>query len=249
MTVPLLDIDIRSHAFGDSLVLQGVRQQIAPGEVIALVGASGCGKSTLLRIVSGLEQRHAGQVLLEGAPVRGLTRDIGILFQDPRLLPWLTVTENVAFNIGGTFRHLPGVAARIAALLAEVGLTEQADALPRQLSAGQAQRVAIARGLFIRPKLLLLDEPFSTVDAFTRLKLQDLLLAVAASHRVALLLATDDIDEAAYLADRVWVLDGQTGSLSADISLDLPQPRQRNGRALAERHDTVLQALHAVHAA
>jgi sulfonate transport system ATP-binding protein len=188
-------------------------------------------------------------VLLEGAPVRGLTRDIGILFQDPRLLPWLTVTENVAFNIGGTFRHLPGVAARIAALLAEVGLTEQADALPRQLAAGQAQRVAIARGLFIRPKLLLLDEPFSTVDAFTRLKLQDLLLAVAASHRVALLLATDDIDEAAYLADRVWVLDGQTGSLSADISLDLPHPRQRNGHALAERHDTVLQALLAVHAA
>jgi sulfonate transport system ATP-binding protein len=216
--------------------------------VIALMGATGSGKSTLLRIVCGLEQQHAGRVLLEGAPVRGLTRDIGIVFQDPRLFPWLTVAENVAFYIGGTYRRLPGVAARVAALLAEVGLGELADALPGQLSDGQAQRAVIARSLFTRPKLLLLDEALAAVHGASRLALQDLLLAVSADHDTALLVVTHDIDEAVYLADRVWVLDNHTGSLAADITIGPPRPRQRHGRALAERCDAVLRALHGVHA-
>jgi sulfonate transport system ATP-binding protein len=158
------------------------------------------------------------------------------------------VTENVAFDIGRTFRGQPVVAARIAALLAEVGLSDQADALPRQLSGGQAQRVALARGLFTQPQLLLLDEPFSAVDAPTRAALQDLLLALAQRHGTTLMLVTHDLDEAAYLADRVWVQGSQPGRLAADIAVALPRPRLRDGAALAERRAAVLHALQAVHA-
>jgi sulfonate transport system ATP-binding protein len=136
----------------------------------------------------------------------------------------------------------------VAQLLAEVGLAGLADALPKQLSGGQAQRVAIARGLFDQPRLLLLDEPFSAVDAFTRMHLQDMLLAIAQRHGTTLLLVTHDIDEAVYLADRVWVFDSKPGRLSADIAVSLPQPRQRDAQALAQCRADVLHALQAVHA-
>ena len=251
MTTALLDINIRSMAFGNALILQNLRQQIGEGEVVALVGASGCGKSTLLRIVSGLEQRYDGNIALAGAPVRSLTRDIGFIFQEPRLFPWLSVSENVAFDMARGLRRQPAVAQRIAALLAEVGLSEQADALPKQLFGGQAQRVALARGLFSKPRLLLLDEPFSAVDAFTRMRLQELLLDLARRHRTTLLLVTHDIDEASFLADRVWVLDshpGPSGSFAADIRIGLPQPRQRDSVVLAQRRNEVLHALQQVHA-
>ena len=252
MSTPLLDLDIRRKAFGQALILQGLRQQIHRGEVVALVGASGCGKSTLLRIVCGLERQYEGRILLDGVPVAGLSRDIGFIFQEPRLFPWLTVTENVAFDLGRSWRRQPAVARRIAALLAEVGLADQGEALPKQLSGGQAQRAAIARGLFNRPQLLLLDEPFSAVDAFTRMRLQELLLQVARQHGTTVLLVTHDIDEAAYLADRVWVLDSHPGadgsSLAADLRIGLPQPRARDSTALAAHRSAVLQALQAVHA-
>ena len=196
-------------------------------------------------------ERYEGRVLLDGRPVTGLSRDIGFIFQEPRLFPWLTVTENVGFDLGRTWRRQPAVARRIAELLAEVGLSALADALPKQLSGGQAQRVAIARGLFTQPRVLLLDEPFSAVDAFTRMALQDLLLRVARHHGTTVLLVTHDIDEATTLADRVWVLDSHPetgGSLAADIAIPLAQPRPRDLAALATHRSAVLQALQAVHA-
>ncbi len=248
MTQPLLDIQINRKSFGASVVLDRLQARILPGEVVVLVGASGCGKSTLLRLVSGLDAAYQGRILLDGQPVTGLRRDVGFIFQEPRLFPWLTVAENVAFDLGRSLRGQPATRARIAALLAEVGLSELAQAQPKQLSGGQAQRVAIARGLFTQPRLLLLDEPFSAVDAFTRMKLQDLLLAVAAHHQTTLLLVTHDTDEAAYLADRVWVLDSQPGRLAAEVVVPLPRPRQRDSAALAERRAAVLHALQAVHA-
>ncbi|GAA0743224.1 ABC transporter ATP-binding protein [Ideonella azotifigens] len=241
---PLLQIDVRRHAFGERCVLQGIRTQVQAGEIVAIVGASGCGKSTLLRIVAGLETGFEGRITLAGQPQHGLSREIGFIFQEPRLFPWLTVAENVAFDIGRRGAGDP----RVAELLAEVGLDGLGGALPKQLSGGQAQRVAIARGLFSQPRVLLLDEPFSAVDAFTRMRLQDLLLGLARRHASTLLLVTHDIDEAAYLADRVWVLDSQPGRLSADIEVPLSRPRARDGAALAQSRAEVLHALQAVRA-
>ncbi|ABM35866.1 ABC transporter ATP-binding protein [Polaromonas naphthalenivorans] len=244
MSTALLDIEVRRKTFGDATVLQGIRLQISAGEIVSLVGASGCGKSTLLRIVAGLETAYQGRITLGGQPLAGLSRDVGFIFQEPRLFPWLSVAQNVAFSAGAQGARDP----RVAQLLAEVGLAGLTDALPKQLSGGQAQRVAIARGLFGQPRLLLLDEPFSAVDAFTRMHLQDMLLDIARRHGTTLLLVTHDIDEAVYLADRVWVLDSKPGRLSADMAIDLPQPRQRDTEALAQRRIGVLHALQAVHA-
>lgn len=227
-------------------VLGELSLALAAGEVLALVGASGCGKSSLLRIISGLDPDYEGRVLLDGQLQQGPSRAIGYVFQEPRLFPWLTVAENVGFDAGQG--RAPDVAARVAALLVEVGLAGYENALPKQLSGGQAQRVAIARALYTGPRLLLLDEPFSAVDAFTRIKLQDLVLQLAAAHGTALLLVSHDVDEAVQLADRVLVLQARPGRIARELYNPLPRPRQRQDPALAALRGQVLDALHAVHA-
>jgi sulfonate transport system ATP-binding protein len=240
----LLDLHLHRKQFGDKLVLQNVRLQVNAGEIVSLVGASGCGKSTLLRVIAGLDADHDGVVRLRGEKLHGLTRDIRFIFQEPRLFPWLTVTQNVAFDLGdGGYRD-----PRVAELLREVGLDGLGDALPKQLSGGQAQRVAIARGLFTRPALLLLDEPFSAVDAFTRMKLQDLLLQLARTQGVTVLMVTHDIDEAVHLSDRVLVMDANPGTVRAEIAIDLPRPRLREHADAAIHTRRVRQALQAAHA-
>jgi sulfonate transport system ATP-binding protein len=240
----MLDVHVRSKRFGDKRVLQDLRVAVAPGEIVTLVGASGCGKSTLLRIVAGLDQDYEGEVRLNGRVQHGLTREIGFIFQEPRLFPWLTVAENVAFDLGRAGRNDP----RVSALLAEVGLAGYESALPKQLSGGQAQRVAIARGLFTQPRLLLLDEPFSAVDAFTRMKLQDMLVDVARTHDITLLLVTHDIDESVFVSDRVLVLESQPGRMREQIGVPVERPRDRGDATLAALRSRVLGALHEVHA-
>lgn len=240
----MLDVHVRGKRFGDKRVLQDLRVAVAPGEIVTLVGASGCGKSTLLRIVAGLDQDYEGEVRLNGRVQHGLTREIGFIFQEPRLFPWLTVAENVAFDLGRAGRNDP----RVSALLAEVGLAGYEDALPKQLSGGQAQRVAIARGLFTQPRLLLLDEPFSAVDAFTRMKLQDMLVDVAHTHDITLLLVTHDIDESVFVSDRVLVLESQPGRMREQIGVPVERPRDRGDATLAALRSRVLGALHEVHA-
>jgi sulfonate transport system ATP-binding protein len=240
----MLDVHVRAKRFGDKRVLQDLRVAVASGEIVTLVGASGCGKSTLLRIVAGLDQAYDGEVRLNGRVQHGLTREIGFIFQEPRLFPWLTVAENIAFDLGRAGRKDP----RVGALLAEVGLAGYEDALPKQLSGGQAQRVAIARGLFTQPRLLLLDEPFSAVDAFTRMKLQDMLVDVAHTHDITLLLVTHDIDESVFVSDRVLVLESQPGRLREQIGVAVPRPRDRAAPELASLRSRVLGALHEVHA-
>jgi sulfonate transport system ATP-binding protein len=244
LDVPLLDVHVRAKRYGQRVVLRDVRLQLAPGEIVSLVGASGCGKSTLLRIVAGLDPDHVGDVRLAGRAHATPTRDLGFIFQEPRLFPWCSVAENIAFEAGAAGRDDP----RVAALLAEVGLAGYEHTLPKQLSGGQAQRVALARGLFGRPRVLLLDEPFSAVDAFTRMKLQDVLTAVVRRHRIAVLLVTHDIDEAAYLSDRVLVMEANPGTLREEIPIAVARPCERGSDELAIARRLVFQALEGAHA-
>ena len=240
----LLDIAIHDKSYGARRVLHNLQLQLRQGEIVSLIGASGCGKSSLLSIVAGLDTDFRGALRLDGKPLAGVHADIGLIFQEPRLFPWLTVAQNIAFGLGaGGADDL-----RVAQLLEEVGLQGHADSLPKQLSGGQAQRAAIARGLFGQPRILLLDEPFSAVDAFTRMKLQDLLADVAARHGLSVLLVTHDIDEALYLSDRIVMLDTRAGPPRAHYDVAAPRPRLRTRAAQSQLKETILGELHAAHA-
>lgn len=248
MSAASLHVRVAAKHFGAKEVLRDVDLHLAAGEIVSLTGASGCGKSTLLRIIAGLERDYVGGVTLDGEDLNGVDERIGFIFQEPRLLPWLNVAANVAFaDDAGKSQTAVAALPHVSQLLAEVGLREYATALPKQLSGGQAQRVAIARGLYRSPRVLLLDEPFSAVDAFTRIKLQELLLRLAAEHGFTVLLVTHDVDEAVYLSDRVIVIGA--GSVAGEIPVDAPRPRQRQHELAATRtaREALFAALHAAH--
>ncbi len=221
--------------------LDGVTFSVKPGEILAIVGGSGCGKSTLLRAIAGLDPPTRGRVLLDGEQVTKPHEKIGVVFQEPRLLPWLKVADNVGFGL----EDRPRVERRerIAQALTRVGLPDKATVWPRELSGGQAQRVALARALVPRPEVLLLDEPFSALDAFTRVDLQDHLLDLWADARPTLILVTHDVDEAIVLADRILVIRLQPGHISDEVSTDLPRPRDRQSAAFDAVKRRVLAAL------
>jgi sulfonate transport system ATP-binding protein len=239
-----LDVQVRAKRFDARLVLDDVRVRVAPGEIVCLVGASGCGKSTLLRIAAGLDREFEGAVRVDGRAHDAPTREVGVVFQEPRLFPWCSVADNIAFEAGGAPRNDP----RVAGLLEDVGLSGYGAALPRQLSGGQAQRVALARALAGEPRVLLLDEPFSAVDAFTRMKLQDLLIGLVRRKGIATLMVTHDIDEAAWLADRVLVLDADPGRLREQIAVPVARPRVRDDPGLAAARARIFHGLQAAHA-
>jgi len=221
--------------------LDGVSFSVAPGEIVAVVGGSGCGKSTLLRAISGLDTPSQGRVLLDGQPVTTPHEKIGIVFQEPRLLPWLSVSENVGFGLEN--RSKAERNSLVAAALSRVGLLDKADMWPRELSGGQAQRVAIARALVPRPEVLLLDEPFSALDAFTRVNLQDHLLDLWTYFKPTLVLVTHDVDEAIVLADRVMVMCPRPGRIFDEIEASLSRPRDRQSAAFDHIKRRVLVAL------
>lgn len=226
-------------SYENTHVIQGIDLEVRDGEFMVFVGPSGCGKSTMLRAIAGLDAPTRGRIALDGATISAPHEKIGIVFQEPRLLPWLSVADNVGFEAGrGGGKH-----PRVGELLAEVGLAAFADAWPKQLSGGMAQRAAIARGLFTQPALLLLDEPFSAVDAFTRMRLQDLLLSITAHHGTTLLLVTHDVDEAVYLSDRVVVMNSGPGRIAGDVVVPLPRPRDRRDPALVHARSEVLTLL------
>lgn len=207
------------------LALDTLDLSVAEHEIVSLVGTSGCGKSTLLRILSGLDNASEGEVSIAGRPVTGPNPDIAMVFQEPRLMPWLTVRENVRLAL----LDLPPEEQDrlIDEALSQVGLAAAAKQLPKQLSGGMAQRVAIARAIARHPKILLLDEPFSALDSFTRDKLQDHLLSLWEKGRFTMVFVTHDLEEAVVLSDRIAVLRGQPGRLAEVIEVDLPRPRDR----------------------
>ena len=221
--------------------LERFSADIRLGEIIAVIGGSGCGKSTLLRAIAGLDPATSGTVTLGETEITGPHAKIGIIFQEPRLLPWLSVAGNIGFGLS----ELPAHRRRekVAGALARVGLADKAKAWPRELSGGQAQRVAIARALVPRPEVLLLDEPFSALDAFTRRDLQDHLLDLWADTRPTLVLVTHDVDEAVVLADRVFVMRPRPGRLFEEISINLARPRDRHSTLFDRFKRHVLTAL------
>ena len=222
--------------------LDGVSLKVGPGEIVAVVGGSGCGKSTLLRAISGLDTPSQGRVVLDGVAITAPHEEIGIIFQEPRLLPWLTVADNVGFGLEDRPRSRARRARRRGAWRASAS-ADKAAMWPRELSGGQAQRVAIARALVPRPQVLLLDEPFSALDAFTRADLQDHLLDLWADLKPTLILVTHDVDEAIVLADRIMVMCPRPGRIFDEIAAELPRPRDRQSAAFDFAKRRVLAAL------
>lgn len=220
-------------------VLRNLNLTIADGESLAIVGPSGCGKTTLLRLLAGLEAPDHGEVLIDGRPVVGVGTERAVIYQEPRLLPWLSVLDNVAFGLD--LRGVPSREARERAgyYIRLVGLTGFEQAWPRQLSGGMAQRVGIARALTVRPEILLLDEPLGALDAMTKLTMQEELTRIWAEERVTMVLVTHDLEEAIFLADRVLVLSAD-GAPPSIIEVDLPRPRDRNSDRFVQMRRTLM---------
>ena len=228
---------------GDFLALDDFSLTVQPGAFVALVGASGCGKSTLLRMIAGLEKPDSGTIRAGGRPVTGTGLDRGLVFQEPRLMPWLTVEQNVALALENVGLPAPQRRQVVAEHIALVGLAGFERAFPRQLSGGMAQRAAIARGLAARPETLLLDEPFGALDALTRVRLQTELQRIWQAEQVTMLLVTHDVEEAVFLADRVVVMSPRPGRISAIEDVRLAHPRDRASSEFTALKSGILAAL------
>lgn len=226
---------------GESLlVLDDISLTVEPGEFVAIVGGSGCGKSTLLRLLAGLDPDYQGALLHDDVPIEGPTLERGLIFQDHRLFPWLTVEQNVAMAFTNTDVPAAERRSRVAAEIARVGLDGFAGAYPHQLSGGMSQRAAIARALVGRPDVLLLDEPLGALDALTRLHMQKELRRLWQEEGITMLMVTHDIEEAVYLADRVVVLEARPGRLRRIQDVSLAHPRQRRDADFVALRDGLL---------
>jgi NitT/TauT family transport system ATP-binding protein/sulfonate transport system ATP-binding protein len=209
-------------------VLDNINLKIRSGESLAIVGASGSGKTTLLRILAGLEDADGGEVLIDGKAVSGVGAERAVIFQEPRLLPWLTVLENVAFGLDTRGASREEAKARARRYVQLVGLQSFENAYPRQLSGGMAQRVGIARALAVQPEILLLDEPLGALDAMTKIGMQQELTRIWRDEDVTTVLVTHDLEEAVYLADRILILPREKNAAPRLIEIDLPRPRDRS---------------------
>lgn len=227
-------------SFGGNRVLRGINLHIPAGQFVAVIGKSGCGKSTLLRILMGLDEPTAGELHFENADGADAEANARIVFQEPRLLPWLSVVDNVVVGLGDKIDKR--LARREAeAVLAEVQLAEKAKEWPARLSGGQRQRVALARALVSKPGVLALDEPLGALDALTRISMQELLNRVWRELGFTAVLVTHDVSEAVHLADRVIVLD--EGRVALDLAIPYPHPRRHGNPALAELEGRLLAAI------
>jgi len=209
-------------------VLKGIHLKIKPGEFLSIVGASGCGKSTLLRLIAGLDTSYTGSIVYQGKAITGTDLSRGIVFQEHRLFPWLTVEENIALAFTATNVSKEERKLRVAKQISTVGLNGFEKAYPHQISGGMSQRVAIARALVLKPKLLLLDEPFGALDALTRLKLQQELQRLWEHEGLTTILVTHDVEEAVFLGDRIVVMESHPGRIRRIVPVPLARPRDRS---------------------
>lgn len=238
----MLSIDTLSKTYADGKqALDDLTLTVRAGEIVALVGGSGCGKTTLLRLIAGLDNASAGTISLDGHVISGPSADVGVIFQEPRLFPWLTIEDNVGFGLSrlSTFER-EGL---VANALTRVGLGEHAGRWPRELSGGQQQRAAIARALVTRPRLLIMDEPFSALDPTTRQGLHRHLLALWNESRPTVLMVTHDVEEAVSLADRIVVMQPNPGRLYEAFDNGLARPRDRLGSGFETLSRNILRSL------
>ncbi|MBE8970904.1 ATP-binding cassette domain-containing protein [Nostocales cyanobacterium LEGE 12452] len=222
-----------TKSFDKKTVLNSLNLEVEAGQFVAIVGRSGCGKSTLLRLVSGLDRATSGGILLDGEPLHKLSRSVTVMFQDPRLLPWKRVIQNVGLGLEGNWRE------KALWVLNKVGLKDRADEWPYVLSGGQRQRVSLARALASQPRLLLLDEPLGALDALTRQEMQHLIENLWQERRFTAFLVTHDVEEAVALADRVIVID--EGKISMDLPVRLSRPRDRSSEVFINIREAVLE--------
>jgi NitT/TauT family transport system ATP-binding protein len=227
MSPPMLHVEHLKKRYGDVEAVGDLTFDVAAGEFVCVVGPSGCGKTTLLKCVAGLLEPTAGEVLLEGAPVHGPPDTMALVFQEysRSLFPWMTVRQNVAFPLRR--KKTPDAARLVEDALTSVGLAGALDRYPWQLSGGMQQRVAIARAIAYQPRILLMDEPFASVDAQTRADLEDLVLEVRRRYDVTIVFVTHDIDESVYLSDRIIVLTRSPTEVREVTDVGLPRPRDQ----------------------
>ena len=225
---------------GTVKALKNISLEVEEGEFICIVGASGCGKSTLLRIIAGLEEQTTGTVLYENSEITKPSTDRGVIFQESRLFPWLTVEKNIEFGISKSIDKL-SKKELILHYLNIVGLQEFRKAFPHQLSGGMQQRVSIARALINQPKILLLDEPFGALDALTKMTMQDEILRIREYQKSTMILVTHDIDEAVYLADRVVIMSSRPGTIQKVLNIQLPRNRNRNSSDFVHYRELIYQ--------
>ncbi len=251
MTPPIIAVTDVTKRFastgGDTIALGGVSLSVANGEFVCLIGASGCGKSTLLRIIAGFEAPSAGSVIVRGKPVTGPGPDRGMVFQDYGLFPWLTVRRNISFGPESRGRSREEVAATTDRFLTMIGLNAFAGAYPHQLSGGMKQRVAIARVLANDARVVLMDEPFGALDAMTRERLQNELLALWAETGLTIVFVTHAIEEAIALADRVVVMSPGPGRIVRDVTVDLSRPRDVTSPSFNALRRELSAVLHSSH--
>ncbi|WP_322014769.1 ABC transporter ATP-binding protein [Paraburkholderia sp. J12] len=239
--IDILHVSKRYGTGDDALVvLDDVTLRVRPGEFVSVLGASGCGKSTLLRLIAGLDAGYSGAIMAAGERVRDTSLDRGIVFQDHRLFPWLTAAQNIFAALRNAPLSQRQKREAVAEHIALVGLEGFADAYPHQLSGGMAQRVAIARGLVNRPRVLLLDEPFGALDALTRGRLQNELQRIWERERITMILVTHDVDEAVYLGERVVTMAPRPGRIRRVVDVALPRPRERSDPRFVALRDAIL---------
>src|ERR1700678_1399110 len=237
-----------SGSNGTLLALKDILLTISPGEFVCIVGGSGCGKTTLLRIIAGLETEYEGAVFLDGKKLTGTGLDRGVVFQEHRLLSWLTVHDNVAFGLASLpleERRKEDRSKDIRHYISLVGLDKFEYEYPQQLSGGMSQRAPIPRAFAGRPQVLLLDEPFASLDALTRMRMQHEILRIWEAERTTVVLVTHDIEEAVYLADRVVIMSPQPGTIRNILPVRLSRPRERTDREFVRMRKSVHDELFA----
>lgn len=228
--------------FNKVVALDGFDLEVDHGEIVALVGPSGCGKSTLLRLIAGLDEAQGGTLSYNGEPIKGANPERGFVFQDANLFPWLSVYENIAFGlkVQGLFKQEKP---RVQEMIDLMGLTGFEKSFPHQISGGMASRAALARTFIEKPGVILLDEPLSALDAFTRASIQDEILKMWKINEPIILLVTHDVEEAVYLSDRIVVLTPRPGRVAGEVEVDLSHPRDRMSAAFVKKRREVLDIL------